>query len=146
VTSGDGQSRARRRTAKEHGPDPVDLHIGRRLRLGRELAGLTQTGIGRSLAMRFQVVQKYERGEIRVSASRLFALSQLLNKPIEYFFEGLEPDSDATATAAVTAALDAYVMERREVELLRAFRAIGDSEVRRRLATLVRDVAENPPE
>jgi transcriptional regulator with XRE-family HTH domain len=146
VASGDGQSRAQRRTAKEHGPDPVDLHVGRRLRLGRELAGLTQTGIGQSLAMSFQVVQKYEQGEIRVSASRLFALSRILNKPIEYFFEGIEPDSSANPATAAATAPDAYVMGRREIELLRTFRAIGDSEVRRRLAALVRDMRENPPE
>src|SRR5579862_6186753 len=82
--------RRRRHTAKEHGPDPIDVYVGRQLRLARELAGLTQTDIGRKLGMSFQVVQKYEQGEIRVSASRLFQLSVLMDKPVAYFFEGFE--------------------------------------------------------
>jgi transcriptional regulator with XRE-family HTH domain len=143
VTSDGGKSRARRRTAKEHGPDPVDVHVGQRLRLGRELAGLTQTGIGRSLAMSFQVVQKYEQGEIRVSASRLFELSRLLGKPVEFFFAGIDAASDAPdATAPVT---DGDIIGRREIELVRAFRAIANPELRQHLASLLRDIADNPP-
>jgi transcriptional regulator with XRE-family HTH domain len=82
--------RPRRRTAKEDGPDPVDLHVGRQVRLARELAKLTQVEVGRRLGMSFQVVQKYEQGEIRVSASRLFQLSRLFGQPVSFFFAGLE--------------------------------------------------------
>jgi len=142
VSTNGGKSRARRRTAKEHGPDPVDVHVGQRLRLGRELAGLTQTGIGRSLAMSFQVVQKYEQGEIRVSASRLVELSRLLGKPVDYFFAGLGPSPDAPETVAAD---NTECVGRREIELVRAFRAIANPELRQRLASLLRDIAENPP-
>ena len=110
-TKAAGGLRHRRHTAKEYGPDPVDVHVGRQLRLARELSGLTQTDIGRKLGMSFQVVQKYEQGEIRVSASRLFQLAALMGKPVGYFFEGYEVGSGAPQE-----------LERDEIDLVRAFR------------------------
>jgi transcriptional regulator with XRE-family HTH domain len=137
LASNGGKSRTRRRTAKEHGPDPVDIHVGQRLRIGRELAGLTQTGIGKELGMSFQVVQKYEQGEIRISASRLFQLAKLLEKPVAYFFEGLEnPSASAPPEQGIV---------RREIELVRAFRSIESPEVQQRLLLLMRDVGERQP-
>jgi transcriptional regulator with XRE-family HTH domain len=128
-----GKRRPRRRTAKEHGPDPVDLHVGRRVRLARELAGLTQVEVGSRLGMSFQVVQKYEQGEIRVSASRLYQLSALLAVAVEFFFDGLGGD----ARPALAADLG-----HSEMELVRAFRVIGSSEIQHRLLQLVRGMAE----
>jgi len=111
-----GGLRHRRHTAKEYGPDPVDVHVGRQLRLARELSGLTQTDIGRRLGMSFQVVQKYEQGEIRVSASRLFQLASLMGKPVGYFFE------------------------RDEIDLVRAFRLIQNNELRQCIQRLLREI------
>lgn len=125
-------TRRRRRTAKEHGPDPIDLHVGEQLRMARELAGLTQTDVGRALAMSFQVIQKYEQGEIRVSASRLFQLATLLHKSTDYFFEGIA-ESDAPGLGT---------LERADIELVRAFRTIQSNEVRQLLVRLARDIAE----
>jgi len=132
--SGEFQSPARRRrhTAKEFGPDPIDLHVGAQLRLARELAGLTQTEVGRALRMSFQVIQKYEQGEIRVSASRLFQLAVLLRKPPDYFFEGLAP-TDLPGIG---------MLERSDIELLRAYRTIQSAELRQLLVRLARDIAE----
>lgn len=124
--------RRRRHTAKEHGPDPIDLHVGGQLRLARELSGLTQTEVGRALAMSFQVIQKYEQGEIRISASRLFQLARLLRKSTNYFFEGLAA-GDAPGIGAP---------ERNEIELVRAFRAIQSDELKELLVRLARDIAE----
>ncbi len=121
--------RRRRQTAKEHGPDPIDIHVGRQLRVARELAGMTQTDIGKELGMSFQVVQKYEQGEIRVSASRLFQLSALLARPVGYFFEGLESDAD-----------DQTEIERNEIDLIRAFRLIQSPEIRQCLQRLLREI------
>ncbi len=121
--------RRRRHTAKEHGPDPIDVHVGRQLRLARELAGLTQTDIGRKLGMSFQVVQKYEQGEIRVSASRLFQLSNLLEKPAAYFFAGFELGAEAHNE-----------MEHDEIDLVRAFRLIRSPELRQCLQRLLREI------
>jgi transcriptional regulator with XRE-family HTH domain len=124
-----GRMRRRRHTAKEHGPDPVDIHVGRQLRLARELAGLTQTDIGNELGMSFQVVQKYEQGEIRVSASRLFQLSSLLGRPVGYFFAGFE-----------TLAEGRDQIERNEIELIRALRLIRNPEIRVCLERLLREI------
>ncbi len=121
--------RRRRHTAKEHGPDPVDVHVGRQLRLARELAGMTQTDIGNELGMSFQVVQKYEQGEIRVSASRLFQLAALLGRPVGYFFAGFE-----------TLAEGRDQIERNEIELIRAFRLIRNPEIRLCLERLLREI------
>lgn len=128
--------RRRRHTAKEHGPDPIDLHVGEQLRIARELAGLTQTEVGRALKMSFQVIQKYEQGEIRVSASRLYQLAGLLRKSPDYFFEGIAA-SDAPAMGA---------LERSDIELVRAFRTIRSGELRQLLVRLARDIAETRDE
>jgi transcriptional regulator with XRE-family HTH domain len=125
--------RPRRRTAKEHGPDPVDIHVGRQLRLARELAGLTQVEIGRRLAMSFQLVQKYEQGEIRVSASRLYRLAQLVGQPVTFFFASYEAPELAEERPAPG---------RHELELVRAWRLIASPTVQQRLLALVKDVAE----
>jgi transcriptional regulator with XRE-family HTH domain len=134
TNSGVGRERVRRRrhTAKEHGPDPIDRHVGGQLRLARELTGLTQTEIGRALGMSFQVIQKYEQGEIRVSASRLFQLVRLLRKSPDYFFEGL----------AATDVPGIGVLERTDIELVRAFRTIRSDELKQLLMRLARDIAE----
>jgi transcriptional regulator with XRE-family HTH domain len=135
LSAANSKTRARRRTAKEHGPDPVDVHVGQRLRLARELAGLTQTEIGKQLRMSFQVVQKYEQGDIRVSASRLYQLAKLLGKPVSYFFEGLEHASPRKAAVEPE-------IGRHEIDLLRAYRAIAKPALRQRLLLLVRGIAE----
>lgn len=130
---GTGQElRKRRRTAKEYGPDPVDRHVGDQLRIARELAGLTQTEVGRALKMSFQVIQKYEQGEIRVSASRLFQLAELFRKSTDYFFEGIA-ETDPAAIGA---------LGRTDIDLVRAFRTIQSDDLRQLLVRLTRDIAE----
>lgn len=123
----------RRRTAKEDGPDPIDIRVGRQLRLARELTGMTQSDVGAKLGMSFQVVQKYEQGEIRVSASRLFQLAQLFNRSVDYFFVGV--DLGATTPPE---------MERDEIELVRAFRLIQSLELRQCIQRLLREIGEVP--
>ncbi len=129
-----GTRRARRRTAKEHGPDPVDIHVGRQLRLARTLAGMTQAVFGRRLGMSFQLVQKYEQGEIRIAAGRLYRMARLLDRPVAFFFAGL---------AAGGEQLDA--LAQLEIELVRAFRGIAKRDVQNRFAALVKDMAGRKP-
>lgn len=126
----------RRRTVKEHGPDPIDCYVGNQLRIARDLNGMTQNTIAISLGMSFQVVQKYEQGEIRISASRLFQLATLLNRPIDYFFGGYDNPS----------AVDLQ-LQRNEVELLRAYRAIQNPGLRLSILRLAGDLcsAMSPP-
>ncbi|MBU0801425.1 MAG: helix-turn-helix domain-containing protein [Alphaproteobacteria bacterium] len=82
------QTRASRPASSD--PHAVDIHVGRRVRGRRKAIGMTQDGLAASLGITFQQVQKYERGANRVSASKLFAISQALEVPIQWFFEGLE--------------------------------------------------------
>ena len=138
MSAANSKTRARRRTAKEHGPDPIDVHVGQRVRLARELAGLTQTEIGKQLRMSFQVVQKYEQGDIRVSASRLFQLTRFLKQPIGYFFAAL--DGRAAPPA------DGNAVDPREIELVQAYRRIGKRVVRQRLLQLVRGASKQSDE
>lgn len=72
----------------------IDLHVGKRLRRRRRLLGLTQQELGEKVGIRFQQIQKYEAGANRVSASRLFELSEALSVPIQYFYEGLRDDDE----------------------------------------------------
>ena len=71
-------------------PNFVDSHVGNRVRLRRQLIGMSQEKLGELLGITFQQVQKYEKGSNRVSASRLHMMSKVLNVPIQFFFEGLQ--------------------------------------------------------
>lgn len=81
-------------------PDPIDAHVGRRLRARRSLLGMSQAKMAEAIGLTFQQIQKYERGMNRISAGRLWQFSINLEVPIEYFYEGLEggiqraPDPD----------------------------------------------------
>lgn len=86
--------RRRRRTVLRDGPHPIDVHVGRRVRERRILVGLSQEELGRKIDLTFQQVQKYEWGSNRISASRLWEISQVLRVPVEWFFIGLDNKSD----------------------------------------------------
>ncbi len=78
-------------------PHPIDVHVGARVRQRRVLLGMNQTKLGDALGLTFQQVQKYESGRNRISASKLFKLSQVLEVSIEYFFDDMPPEVSATA-------------------------------------------------
>ena len=73
----------------ERSPNPVDLHVGGRIRMRRRILGISQEKLADALGLTFQQVQKYERGANRVSASNLYEIARTLQAPITYFFEGL---------------------------------------------------------
>ena len=122
-----------RRTVREYGPDPVDVHVGRRLRQARLLAGLSQEELGQGIGVSFQAVQKYEQGENRLSASRLFRAAKLLDQPVSFFFEAL----DGGVPEATPAALS-----RDEIDLLRHYRQITSDDVREHLLLVARRIGE----
>jgi len=80
-----GPPRRGRRATTIDGPDPVDLHVGARVKLRRLLLGLSQSQLGDAIGMTFQQVQKYEKGENRISASMLHRISHVLHIPISFF-------------------------------------------------------------
>ena len=106
-------------------PNPVDVHVGRRVRLRRTLLGMSQEMLGNALRLTFQQVQKYERGVNRIGSSRLYHLSQILDVPVSYFFDEM-PDLGKGAAPGLSEAPSAPYekdpMARREtLELVRAY-------------------------
>ncbi len=135
-----------RRTVQEQGPHPVDAHVGNRLWERRSLLGMSQMQLAEHVGVSFQQVQIYEKGFSRIASSRLFQLSQILDVPVSYFFEGIPTTVFAGATSdapvAETPPSDPDILLKREtLKLVRAYYRIKDEKLRRRLRSLVREVA-----
>ncbi|MEQ8814880.1 MAG: helix-turn-helix domain-containing protein [Thalassobaculum sp.] len=123
-------------------PNPVDIHVGARVRLRRTLLGMSQERLGEALGLTFQQVQKYERGANRIGASRLFDLARALQVPVGFFFDDL-PEGVAEGGPPTAPVQDDDPMQRREtIELVRAFYRIQDPTARRRLFELTRSIAD----
>lgn len=119
---------------------PVDVHVGARVRLRRTLIGLSQEQVGKGVGLTFQQLQKYERGANRISASRLFDLSRILDVPISFFFDGL--DETGTGPSPIPESGEPDPMRKREtLELVRAYYRIDDPVVRKRLFDLTKTLA-----
>ena len=138
VADNDGSSLSfKRRTVIVDGPDPIDQHVGGQLRLRRAQAGMTQTELGAKVGLSFQAVQKYETGENRISASRLYQLARILDVPLTYFFEGL----DETGHAAED--VGASELTRKEASMvLGAYYGIKDARLRSACLLIMARMAE----
>ena len=138
------------RTASQGKPNPVDMHVGSRVRLRRTLLGMSQEKLGDALALTFQQVQKYERGANRVGASRLFDLTRILDVPVSYFFDEMSASTSARSpgqllghAAQKPLAFEADPMAKREtLELVRAYYRITDARVRKRVFELTKSLAK----
>ena len=123
--------------------NPVDLHVGSRVRLRRMLLGMSQEKLGEHLGLTFQQIQKYEKGINRIGASRLFDLSKVLAVPVQFFYEEL-PVSGGRAKGFAEQP-ESYAVEflasREGLELNKAFARITDPRVRRSIVELVRSFA-----
>jgi len=113
----------RRHTIQKDGPDPIDVQVGHRLRQARFLAGVSQSELGAGIGVSFQAVQKYECGENRISASRLFKAAQLLRRPASFFFEDVEQGRAVIAS-------EPSGFSREEIDLIRHYRQITDEQLR----------------
>ena len=124
-------------------PNPVDMHVGSRIRLRRQLMKMSQEKLGDELGVTFQQVQKYERSANRVGASRLYRLSRVLEVPIQFFFEDLSdpPLVSGMAEGDQTPIVYNFIQSSDGVSLAEAFSRIGDAKVRRRVLELVRTLA-----
>ncbi len=128
----------------EKSPNPIDIHVGSRVRLRRLLVGMSQDRLGEELGVTFQQVQKYERGTNRIGASRLFQISQVLGVPVNFFFEGaLGTAPEAFAEGDQTPLVNDFINSPEGVSLAAAFSRIRDSRVRRRVLELVRTLGED---
>lgn len=128
-------------------PDPIDVHVGSRVRMRRTLLGLSQQKLGTALGLTFQQIQKYERGANRIGSSRLYRLSRILDVEVTYFFEEMPADvaSGAKGLAEATGKhFESDQLSRREtLELVRAYYRIGNAKVRKRVFELVKAVGQS---
>ena len=121
-------------------PNPIDKHVGSRVRMRRVLIGMSQERLGEALGLTFQQVQKYEKGTNRIGASRLQQISTILGVPVSFFFEGA-PSNELEPNGAPDSASSAHVVDFLStiegLQLNKAFVRIKDPKVRRRVVDLV---------
>lgn len=127
-------------------PNPIDIHVGARVRLRRTMLGLSQEKLGESLGITFQQIQKYEKGSNRIGASRLQKLSEILKTPISFFFEdapgGQQKPVDGMSEADSPNYVVDFLSSSEGLQLNKAFARIKDSKVRKKIIDLVRSLAD----
>lgn len=125
-------------------PNPIDKHVGSRVRMRRMMVNMSQEKLGEKLGITFQQIQKYEKGTNRIGASRLQQIANVLGVPVGFFFEGA-PVPDGSAKGFSEAASPAYVSDflatSDGLALTKAFMKVTDSKVRRRIVDLVEAMA-----
>src|SRR4051794_40784417 len=124
------------------GPNPVDRHVGLRIRMRRKELGISQEKLAESIGLTFQQVQKYERAANRVSASKLWEVARALETSISYFYEGLPTEGDLRFRTGPK--LEDFLLTTEGMELARYFPQIPQQGVRRQILELVRTMAAEP--
>ena len=127
----------------ERHPNPVDLHVGARIRMRRKILGVSQERLAEDLGLTFQQIQKYERGANRVSASKLYEIARSLQSSVGYFFEGLADTTAGGLAEGGEPFVHDFLMTPEGLELATLFPKITRSKVRRRILELVRSMAED---
>ncbi|AEH84525.1 helix-turn-helix transcriptional regulator [Mesorhizobium sp. B283B1A] len=126
-------------------PNPIDIHVGSRIRLRRNMLGMSQEKLGENLGITFQQIQKYEKGTNRVGASRLQAIASILGVPVAFFFEDAPGQESSANRGFAEDASMAFAVEfcgsPEGLQLNRAFVKIADVKVRRRIIDLVKSLA-----
>ena len=123
-------------------PNPIDKHVGSRVRMRRMMLKMSQEKLGDGLGLTFQQVQKYEKGTNRIGASRLQQISNILNVPVAFFFEGVSSGAPAGKVDAGLVVLNNFLSRSDGIALVRAFEQIEDSKLRRSIVTLVEGFGE----
>jgi transcriptional regulator with XRE-family HTH domain len=125
-------------------PDPVDRHVGARIRMRRLMLKFSQAQLGDALGLTFQQVQKYEKGSNRVGASRLQHIASILQVPVSFFFEeapGNRSEPAQTSDAPSPEFVTAFVSTIDGLKLIRAFTSIKNTALRRCIVQLVEQIA-----
>ena len=125
-------------------PNPIDKHVGSRVRMRRMMLGMSQEKLGDALGLTFQQVQKYEKGSNRIGASRLQQISLILQVPVAFFFEGAPAPPGmpgGLAEASSTDYLQATLSTSDGLALVKAFSQIKNAKLRRRIVDLVEEMA-----
>jgi transcriptional regulator with XRE-family HTH domain len=142
-----GKKNEETRRMTKKAPNPIDKHVGSRVRMRRMMLGMSQEKLGDALALTFQQVQKYEKGTNRIGASRLQQISHILQVPVAFFFEGAPhlADGSMMADPLESAPSPTYVSDflatSDGLSLTKAFMRIPDPKLRRRIVDLVQQIA-----
>ena len=134
--------------------NPIDVHVGARLRARRTLLGLSRTALGENIGVTFQQLQKYERGSNRISASRLYDLSQILDVDVNYFFDEMEEETrkrspvqllrrKSTRSPKKPSKSEDPLIKRETLELVRAYYRISDPKIRGHVRKLFQSVSDS---
>lgn len=133
--------------ANKKKPNPIDVHVGSRIRLRRNMLGMSQEKLGEGLGITFQQIQKYEKGTNRVGASRLQAISSVLGVPVSFFFEDAPGQREGGASGLAEDNSTSYVVDflnsAEGLQLNRSFVKIADSKVRKRVIDLVKALSSD---
>ena len=131
--------------ANKKQPNPIDIHVGSRVRLRRMMLGMSQEKLGEQLGITFQQIQKYEKGTNRIGASRLQHIARVLSVPVSFFFEDAPPTPNMGAPGIEEPSSTNYVVDflssSEGIQLNKAFVRIKDAQQRRRVIDLVRSMA-----
>jgi len=123
-------------------PNPIDVHVGSRLRMRRMLVGMSQEKLGESLDLTFQQIQKYEKGSNRISASRLYDMSRILDVPVQFFFDDMvRADAGKADKPSGSFEMIEFLSSPDGAQLVRTFSEIESPEVRRNILDLVKSVS-----
>jgi transcriptional regulator with XRE-family HTH domain len=139
-----GDPEAMMNTVRNKAPNPVDQHVGSRVRMQRMMMGMSQEKLGDALGLTFQQVQKYEKGTNRIGASRLQHISYILQVPVAFFFEGapsVPGAPQAEGTAPSPAYVTAFLATSDGLALIKAFMRIKNTKLKRRIVELMEEIS-----
>jgi len=125
-------------------PNPIDKHVGSRVRMRRMMLNMSQEKLGDGLNLTFQQVQKYEKGTNRIGASRLQQIANILKVPVSFFFEGAPnmPGHSGMGEAVSPAYVNDFLASSDGLSLTKSFMKIKSSKLRRRIVDLVEQMAD----
>ena len=126
----------------DRAPNPIDRHVGLRIRMRRKELGISQERLAESIGLTFQQVQKYERAANRVSASKLWEMARALNTTISYFYEGLSDTPEPVGSNRPRETVQDFLMTPEGLELASSFPKIAHGRLRRKILDLVRVMGE----
>ena len=126
----------------DRAPNPIDRHVGLRIRMRRKELGVSQERLAESIGLTFQQVQKYERAANRVSASKLWEMARALNTSIAYFYEGLSSTPEPVGSNLPRETVQDFLMTPEGLELASSFPKIPQGRLRRKILDLVRVMSE----
>lgn len=129
-------------------PNPIDKHVGARVRMRRLMVGMSQEKLGNALGITFQQIQKYEKGTNRIGASRLQQISGVLGVPVSYFFEDAQGEAvtDGGFAEEKSDFVAEFLATSEGLQLTRSFMKVKDPKVRRRIVDLVTSIADEAAE